>query len=141
MSIIIKQQAFWLTNISNRNVSIADLALTVNAFTSVNLLDKKHYKYTLEQLEKSKKQGSIAKKRNKLKVREVEPEVIKMDMPLRQETYIPSRERSVFSIKEEKYEELSVDEVKDIRAKEEEYAQENAEIAELDNQPLIPKGK
>lgn len=135
-----KQQFFWLTNMSNRNVSLADLNLTVKAFTSINLLDKKHYQYTYEQLEKSKNKGSIAKKSTKLKVREIEPEIIKMDMPYRQETYIPSRERSVFNIKEEKYEELNVEEIKDIRAAEEKYAQENAEMAELDSQPLIPKG-
>jgi hypothetical protein len=41
-------------------------------------------------------------KRNKIKVREVPPEFIKMDIPLLRETYIPSRERSVFEIKNEK---------------------------------------
>lgn len=123
---------FWVTNIYNRNVSLADLNLTIKAFSSVNLMDSRHYSYTLEQLEKSQKSGSIFNKRNRIKVRKVSPEVIKMDVPFLKETYIPSRERSVFEIKDEKYEELTLSD--------EQFAEENAELADLDTKPLIIKG-
>lgn len=127
---IMKPEAptFWLTNISNRNVSLADLNLTVKAYSSVNLLDMKHYQYNKEQLIKSAESGSIFKKRDKLIVRKVAPEVLRANIPMIRETFIPSRERSILIIKEENYEELNVSD--------EQFAQENADIVELDNKPL-----
>ena len=122
---------FWITNISNRNVSLADLNITIKAYTSADLLDQKHYSYTLEQLEKSKTTGSIAKKSDKIKVREIEPEIIKMNVPFLRETYIPNRERSTFEIKNDNYDELNVSD--------EQFAEENAETADLDTKPLIIK--
>ena len=122
---------FWVTNISKMNVSLSDLNLTVKAFSSVNLLDHRHYSYTLEQLEASKKNGSIARKKDKIKVRDIAPEVIKMNVPFLRETYIPSRERSAYEIKNETYEELSLSD--------EQFAEENAETADLDTKPLIIK--
>lgn len=115
-----KKISFWLTNLSNRNVSLADLNLTIKAFSTVNLMNTKHYYYTLEQLEKSASSGSIYKKRKILSVRKVEPTIFKMDVPILRETYIPSRERSVYSIKEEHYAELSVSD--------EEFANQNADM-------------
>ena len=124
---------FWITNISNRNVSLADLNLTVKAFSSINLLDKKHYSFTIEELLKSEASGSIFKKSNKIVVRKVAPAIIKMNMPMIAETYIPSRERSVYSIKEEKYEELDMSD--------EDFAKENADIIQLDSiKPVISRG-
>lgn len=100
--------SFWLTNISNRNVSLTDLALTVRAHTSVNLLDKKHYQYSQEQLEESAKNGSIFKKGRLLKVRRVAPIQVSSDMLLEREAVIPTRQRSILEIKEDNYEELSI---------------------------------
>jgi hypothetical protein len=131
VGIIMRRKDFWVTNISNTNVSLADLNLTIKAFSSVNLLDSKHYYYTLDQLEKSQNSGSIYKKRDKIFVRAVAPEVIRMNVPFTRETYIPTRERSVLEIKEEKYEELNVSD--------EQFAEENAEIADLDTKPLVIK--
>lgn len=101
-------QCFWLTNISNRNVSLTDLALTVKAFTSVNLLDAKHYSYTQEQLEKSAKNGSLFKKRHLLKVRKGAPAQQNADMLIERDAIIPTRQRSVLDIKEKNYEELNI---------------------------------
>ncbi len=103
-----KKSYFWLTNTSKYNVSLADLNLTIKAFSSINLLNSKHYSYTIEQLEKSAKSGSIFKKRKILSVRKVPPTMIKMNIPVMEQALIPSRERSVLEIKEEHYEELSV---------------------------------
>lgn len=99
---------FWVTNISNMNVSLSDLNLTIKARSSVNLLDSKHYSYTKEQLDKSVKEGSIFKKRNKIFVRKVAPIIEQKNVLFIKDTYIQSRERSVYSIKEEKYEELEM---------------------------------
>lgn len=125
------EQSFWITNISKMNVSLADLDLTVKSYSSVNLLDKKHYDFTLEQLEKSVESGSIFNKRDKIAVRKLAPEVIKSKVSLNREVFIPSRERSTLSIKEEKYEELSLSD--------EEFAKDNADTAEMDTYPLIAK--
>jgi hypothetical protein len=127
---------FWITNLSNRNVTLADLAVNIPAFRSVNLLDKRHYRYTLEQLQKSAESGSIFKKSDKIKVRKAPPQIIQPNMPFLKETYIPSRERSTLTITEEKYEELdfSIEQKK----KDEDYANENAEYAQMDEaKPFI----
>ena len=130
---------FWVTNRSDRNVTLADLALNIKAFTSVNLLDKKHYKYTLEQLEKSRDSGSIFNKRDKIFVRQKAPTVIKMDIPFLSETYIPSRERSILSINEVRYEELELPE--DQKKKEEQFADESSDIEINGVQPSITNTK
>lgn len=122
---------FWVTNISPMNVSLADLALTIKAYSSVNLLDKRHYPYTQDQLQKSFESGSIFKKRDKIVIRKIAPEILKANVPLARETFIPTRERSTLVIKEENYEELNVSD--------EDFAKENADIVELDNQPINKK--
>ena len=122
---------FWVTNISPMNVSLADLNLTIKAFSSVNLLDKRHYRYTKEQLEKSVSSGSVFKKRDKIVVRQLAPEVLKAKIPLASDSFIPSRERSTLQITQENYEELNISD--------EEFAKENADIIELDTK-VIKKG-
>jgi hypothetical protein len=118
------KQVFWITNISNRNVSLTDLALTIKALSSVNLLDNKHYNYSLEQLQKSASSGSLSKKRDKLVVRQLAPTIIKKNIIFDRESMIPTRERSLYSIKEEHYEELAVSD--------EDFAKENADTAQID---------
>jgi len=128
-----QNKEFWITNISNRNVSLADLNLTIKAFSSINLLDNKHYHYTIEEIEKSVQSGSIYKKRDKIFVRSVAPETIKATtITFKKDEKIPSRHTSLFEIKQEKYEELDLTD--------EQFADENAEIAEQDRlPPLINK--
>ena len=122
---------FWVTNISNRNVTLSDLALNIPAYRTVNLMDTRHYQYTLEQLQKSATSGSLFFKRNMIVVRKVAPEVHKEKKSVNHQAVIPSRERSVLEIKEEKYEELQVSN--------EEFAIENADLADMDNQPIFSK--
>jgi hypothetical protein len=130
-------KTFWVTNMSNRNVSLTDLALTIKAFSSVNLLDEKHYYYTPEQLEKSALNGSLWEKKRMLKVRKSPPPDTKeAGISISKETFIPGRERSTLNIKEEVYEELRV-ETEERHAEEEKFAEENAELADLDAKPQI----
>ncbi len=115
-----QNQEYWLTNTCPRNVSLADLNLTIKAYTSVNLLDKKHYQYTLEQLNKSVESGSVYKKRDKIVVRKFAPELFDNNVKINHDEIIPSREKSVLEIKEEKYEELDLSDEK--------FAAENADL-------------
>jgi hypothetical protein len=128
---------FWVTNICPMNVSLADLALTIKAYTSVNLLDKKHYQYTPEQLQKSFTSGSIFKKRDKIVIRKIAPEILRANVPLTRETFIPTRERSLLVIKEENYEELNTEE--DQKKSDEAFASANADLADADSKPLPQK--
>jgi len=122
---------------SPMNVTLADLALNIKAFSSINLLDSRHYKYTLEQLLKSKESGSLFKKRDKIVVRNVPPpDPEKSKVPIVYGSIIPDRTRSLFNINEEEYEELKVS-TEDQKKQDEIYAQENADLAELDAQRSI----
>jgi len=132
-----KAASFWITNMSPMNVTLADLALNIKAFSSINLLDSRHYKYTLEQLLKSKESGSLFKKRDKIVVRNVPPpDPEKSKVPIVYGSIIPDRTRSLFNINEEEYEELKVS-TEDQKKQDEIYAQENADLAELDAQRSI----
>lgn len=134
------ENTFWVTNLSNRNVSLSDLNLTIRAFSSVNLMDNKHYNYTLEQLQKSSQVGSIFLKRSMLSVRKIAPISKDNYIPMSKNTFIPGRERSIFNIKEEHYEELQV-EADTKHADEEKFAAENADLAQLDTLLQITKLK
>lgn len=103
------EKTFWISNISNRNVSLSDLNLTIRAFSSVNLLDKKHYHLTEEQIEQSHLKGSLFAKKAILVKRLVAPGVQK-DVMIEREINpsIPSRQRSTVEIKIEEYEELKL---------------------------------
>jgi hypothetical protein len=130
---------FWVTNASDRNVTLADLAINIKAFRTVNLLDKKHYDFTLEQLIKSRESGSIFKKRDKILVRDLPPPAIdKERIPFLRESAIPSRGRSILSIEQVEYDELKISDDLSMQKKlDEDYARENAELADADTQKLV----
>lgn len=128
---------FWVTNTSPRNVTLADLAINIRAYSSVNLLDKKHYSFTLEQLLKSKESGSLFKKRDKISIRSVPPPEKNDDSPaIQREAVMPSRTHSIYVIEEKEYDELKVSE-EDQKIQDELYAKENADLAEIDIQRTI----
>lgn len=116
------KEAFWVTNISKRNVSLADLNLTIKAYSTVNLLDSRHYYYSLDQLKKSASSGSLFKKQKLVVVRQNAPVINKKTILVNKDAVIPTRERSLYKITEEFYEELNVSD--------EEFAKENAELAD-----------
>lgn len=131
------EPSFWVTNMSPMNVTLADLALNIRAFSTVNLLDKRHYSYTIEQLLKSKESGSLFKKRDKIVVREVAPPKKAPDViPFIQSSVIPDRTRSIYKIDDKEYEELQVSQ-EDQKKQDEIYARENADLAELDAQRSV----
>jgi hypothetical protein len=126
------KRTYWVTNTCSMNVSLADLNLTIKAYSSVNLLDGRHYNYTLEQLQKSALSGSIFKKRDKIVLRQNAPVVLKNKLVI-SESFVPSRGYSLFNIKHEEYDELKISEEDDKEAQkklDEEYAKENADLAQ-----------
>lgn len=140
--------SFWVTNISPRNVTLADLALNIKSYMTVNLLDTRHYKYTMEQLRKSQQSGSIFNKRDKILVREIEPVLgpneeaqtlfpKEAQLTFSKEAIIPNRSHSILVIEDKEYDELKMSE-EDKLKQEEIYAQENADLAEIDVQRSIP---
>lgn len=123
------QPTFWVTNVCSRNVTLADLALTIKAFTTVNLLDARHYYLTLEQLQKSADSGSLFKKQRLVKVRDKAPEPIFQQPALISSAVLPNQKRSILEIKEENYDELKISD--------DDYAETMANLAD----PIPTKGK
>jgi hypothetical protein len=102
-------KTFWITNISDRNVTLGDLNVSIKSFTSADLLDNKHYPHlTLEMLEKSETNGSLFRKSNMVVHRKVPPTLPKKTQILMTNDAIPSREHSILQIKQENYEELNI---------------------------------
>jgi len=99
---------FWITNISKMNVCLRDLNLTVKARSSINLMDLKHYRYTLEQLQKSAESGSLYRKSDKIKVCNVAPTFRNKHIQLSKEPLarVNNPLFSTATVVEEKFEEL-----------------------------------
>jgi hypothetical protein len=134
-----KEHEFWVTNISTqKDISLADLRLTLRRGRSVNLLDKKHYSYTLEQLQESAKSGSIYKKSNVVKIRDLPPVVMarRIDIEKNRRVLVPARNK--VEMEEKYYEELDFDDETDA---EEVFAAEDAEASFQDKAPLLAVDK
>lgn len=104
---------FWVTNISKLNVSLGDLRFSIPAGKSFNLLDSKHFHYTLEQLQKSAESGSLFKKRDKIILRKNSPlndhNVIKLEVS---SVPFPHRKRTTIKVEHKVYEELQLSDEK-----------------------------
>lgn len=140
------EKTFWLTNISDRNVMLADLNLQIKARSSVNLLSR-HYSLTEAQLAKSLESGSLFAKRDKIKKRLVPPESIQGNkIELDSMATVPSKQRSILEVKIIEYEELKMSDDTAVSAeklKEEEFNAivQNIDTIEADGNPLISKIK
>lgn len=107
MSQPLNKRQFWITNASIRNVCLSDLRLYVPARKSLNLLDEKHFHYTLEQLLASQINGSLFNKRDKIFVRDVPPINIILPGIYKSEQFLSRPSRSNVTIEEKNYEELN----------------------------------
>lgn len=102
-------EQFWVSNISNMNVSLSDLGLTIPAHKSVNLLDKRHYSFNKEDLILSATSGSLFKKKSKVVVRKIPPAIEAPKIPeVDHNAIVPSRRRSIIQIEKIQYEELDI---------------------------------
>lgn len=100
---------FWITNKSNSNVTLADLAFTIPAYKSYNLLDSKHFHLTWKQIYDSAVKGSIRKKSHKVAIRNIAPTNKRVvTKHVSDASASPNRSKSIFEIKEEKFEELEL---------------------------------
>jgi hypothetical protein len=70
MSKLSPEKSIWITNISKKNVCLTDLAFTVPAGKSFDLLSS-HFHLTEAQIRTSIESGSIAKKSAFIKVRKI----------------------------------------------------------------------
>lgn len=105
----ISDNEFWITNISNMNVSLSDLGLTVPARRSMNLLDSRHHSLSKELLLTSAESGSLYKKRNKIVVRKVPPvSEARQLLEVAYNAAVATRRRSAVKVEEVHYEELDV---------------------------------
>jgi len=128
-----KEPEFWITNISTNNISLSDLNITLNSYTSVNLLDKRHQYLTIEEIRNSLNRGALSKyiKMRKIVIRHNAPVIFKNEIKVDKNAIIPNRHTSIFEIEYRNYEELDITD--------EEFAAENAETAEIDTLPLFKK--
>lgn len=118
--------SFWITNISKKAVHLSDIGVIIYPMRSINLLDKRHYSLTRNQLERSQASGSLNTKKDLVVVRKVPPVIEAPNyLPIKEDAIYPSKPRSSIAVENIKYEELDVpDDV---------YAAENADTAETDH--------
>lgn len=123
------EKEFWITNTSKLNVNLVDLKLVIKPYTSINLLDSKHYCYSLDEILKSYENGSLFKKRDKVVKRKIPPHITNNnEITMKKDAYIPSKERSIIKIDEEYYEELDLSDEK--------YAEENVDISDYEQNSI-----
>ena len=131
----LKNKEFWVTNISqSKDISLSDLRMTLRRGKSYNLLDKRHFKYSEEQLQKSMEKGSIFKKRNVIKVRQVSPIKVNNIIDIVDTREILKPARNAVKIEVKHYEELDFD---NVRAEEEAFAEADSEAAMQDTAPIL----
>jgi len=114
-------------------MALHDLGVVVRSKTSINLLDIKHYRLTMDQLQESLNKGSLFQKRRYVVKRLSPPTIDSNSFKIAIDTnaIIPNRARSIHEINEENYEELIVSD--------ELFAEENADTVEMDN-PINTRG-
>ena len=99
--------SFFIVNISNKNVCLADLAFTIPAGRCYDLLND-NFSFTIEQLKASLESGSLYKKRDKIKItnnRPLRPKPIQLELS----NYpIVTRNRSAVKIDEPTFDELLI---------------------------------
>src|SRR5271157_4982589 len=104
----ITEEEFWITNITDSYVSLGELNYYLAPRKSVNLLNKKHFNYTKEELEKSATSGTLKKRENKIKIRKVSPPppLVLPGNYLSQQPLLIAKLRSRVVLEDPHYEEL-----------------------------------
>jgi len=127
------KKEFWVTNVCrHKDISIDDLRVTIRIGQSKNLLDSRHFSFTIEQLENSLLNGSLFKKSHLLKVRKVAPKkIIEPKVYLSKDIRI-SLPKFNIKIEEPVFEDLDL-----FDEDPEKFAAENADMEEYDRAPLI----
>jgi len=113
----------WITNISNRDIALHDLNLIIPSKKSINLYDFKHSRLTEEQINASMSSGSIFKKKSNLFINDKLPKSARPIKKVNELPLIGARKNDII-IEKTNFDELNINE--------EEYAAENADLAEAD---------
>lgn len=131
---------FWITNISrNKDISLGDLRLTIRKGESRNLLDSKHYSYTLDELEKSAESGSIKIKSKFIKVRNLPPlyAVNPGKYQIAKQFRISKARNFNVDVTKPKFEELDFENEQDLDL----VVEDEADIIHNDNVPILAVDK
>lgn len=126
--IIVRMREFWISNITNRLISLGDLGILLQPYQSVNLLDRKNFPlFTDKHIEQSLISGSLYKRSDKVKVRRISPPTRDLKgaskIGLDEKHEQPSKIRSILEHKEYNYD------AEEAGMSDEEYAAENADLA------------
>lgn len=97
---------FWVNNISGKDVMLGDLRVKIPAYRGVNLMDKRHYSYTYEQLKESMQSGSIHAKSAYIKVGKGPPQAMESERRTLSKYPIITKTRSAVKIEEPKFDEF-----------------------------------
>lgn len=103
----VPRNQFWITNFSKKSVHLYDLGVDLAPGKSANLLDRRHYSISVNQIIESLRDGTLAKKKDQVAVRRVLPEAVESALSVAgDEAIIPTRRRSAVQVEEVRYEEL-----------------------------------
>jgi hypothetical protein len=135
----ITNKEFWVTNICfTKDISIDDLRVRIRRGCSINLLDRKHYSLTEDQINKSLENGSLKRKGHVLKIRQVAPEKEKLIVDFDKNPRLLKKVRNVVEIETPQFEELDFDDEKEAEAA---FASENADADFADTAPALAVDK
>jgi hypothetical protein len=139
--VVKKAEEFWVTNISGtQDLSISDLRVTIRCGQSINLFargknGKSLYNFTREDIENSRRSGSLFKKQNWLKIREVAPVVFNHRIDIANSAYRSSTRlnRKASDIEVPDYPDLDFDDDESL----EKFAEQNADMDFEDRRPTL----
>lgn len=147
----LKEKKFWIINTSIKSdVVLSDLGMVIKKLERKNLLDKRYFDFTIDQLRKSAESGSIFEKRRHIVVKEVIPEkaLLEPEMVVEfqnvKEPLRPLRHPAFKNIEKPYFEELDFDddtEEDEQRRLEEQYALEQADAVLQDKAPVLAVDK
>lgn len=122
-----EKPSFWIKNISKKGISLGDLNISIQPNISINLLDSNRYPHLdYDKLIASSTNGSLFKKQRFVVIRKVPPTTeLKQYIPLQKDAVFLHDPRSAAKIEEIHYDELNISD--------DDYANENAEMAQSDS--------
>lgn len=129
---------FWITNVSRNVISLGDLGVLIIPKQSIDLADPVRYPHlNAELIQNSLKSGSLFRYSHKISIRQIPPpETQKLKgastIPIEEHPNQAVIKRPIVAIQETKYEELQLSD--------EEYAKQNADLAEIDDVSKYKKG-
>jgi hypothetical protein len=100
------KKEFWIINVSNRSVCLGDLGVCLQPKQALDLLNIKNFSFTEQQLEESKKSGSLYKKRDKIRALKEKPKFQKQTTKELSKVPMRGRRKVGTKIEEPKYDEL-----------------------------------